>query len=68
MLIETEKMAQIRTGLADTVILDVTDNLKALGARKEEARRKHLLHSQKLLDERAKVYGDKDKVWILFRY
>ena len=61
LLVQTEEMAKCRLSLADKMLSEVTDPLKQLAHRKEDARRRHVAFAQKLTEERQKFSVEKDK-------
>ncbi|RUP43324.1 hypothetical protein BC936DRAFT_137340 [Jimgerdemannia flammicorona] len=59
-LSETESIARSRALFCDKLTTNVTDNLKVIAAKKEEARKKHIAFYQKLKADRDKAYTDRD--------
>ncbi|TPX72318.1 hypothetical protein SpCBS45565_g00623 [Spizellomyces sp. 'palustris'] len=58
---ETEVLAKAHMTLHDALYADIADKLKALGTKKEEARKKHIAFSMRLLAERDRLVTEKDK-------
>ncbi|RKO83648.1 hypothetical protein BDK51DRAFT_34690 [Blyttiomyces helicus] len=58
---ETENAAKARSALSESLANDIAEKLKTLALRKDEARKKHILFSQRLLSERDKITSEKDK-------
>ncbi|KAJ3058788.1 hypothetical protein HK102_010316, partial [Quaeritorhiza haematococci] len=60
-LLETENIAKDRLTFSESLSNDVSDKLKSLALKKEEARKKHITFAQRILAEREKVYAEKEK-------
>ncbi|RUS22260.1 hypothetical protein BC937DRAFT_89863 [Endogone sp. FLAS-F59071] len=60
LLSETEAIARSRAHFSEKLTTQVSDNLKIIAAKKEEARKKHIAFYQKLKADRDKSYNDKD--------
>ncbi|KND00988.1 hypothetical protein, variant [Spizellomyces punctatus DAOM BR117] len=58
---ETEVLAKAHMTLHDALHADIADKLKALATKKEEARKKHIAFSMRLLAERDRLVTEKDK-------
>ena len=62
LLAEVEKSSKARFTLSEQLQSSIADTIKSLAQRKEDARKKHIVFAGKLVDERNKIYNEKDKV------
>ncbi|KAJ3286768.1 hypothetical protein HK104_008885 [Borealophlyctis nickersoniae] len=58
---ELEHISKAHLTLSEHLTNDVAEKLKTLATKKDEARKRHIAFSQRLIAERDKVYGEKDK-------
>ena len=58
----TEDSARVKNEFAERILSEITDPMKLLLHRKDEARKKHLAFAARLLEERNKAYAEKDKL------
>ncbi|KAJ3042319.1 hypothetical protein HK097_002069 [Rhizophlyctis rosea] len=58
---ETENDAKAHLTLSDSLLHDICEKLKTFANKKDEARKKHITFSHRLLAERDKIYEEKDK-------
>eukprot|EP00158_Paraphelidium_tribonemae_P005547 Partr_v1_DN27399_c0_g1_i3_m46553 putative Actin polymerization protein Bzz1 len=61
MLKEVDEMAQLRHKLSEGISAEVTDPIKVVVQRKDDARKRHLVFGQKITDERNRNYAEKDR-------
>ncbi|KAG5519677.1 hypothetical protein PMAC_001833 [Pneumocystis sp. 'macacae'] len=52
----TENLAKERQIFSEEILIQVADNLKALAAKTDDLRKKHVIFSEKLLEDREKIY------------